>query len=226
MMSFDTPSLKPVLRASWPLVVLLVMCIGIELILSGADRGLWGSSAWRQRTYEYAGFWPGLMQNWQPNYAGQPYLMFVTYSLLHGGLAHLVVNMFSLWSLGRAVIQRVGIRGFCLLYIGSVLGGALGFGLLSSSFIPMVGASGALFGLAGGVLAWSYVDRFALHVSLWPIAQAAIILIVLNVVLWYAMDGLLAWETHLGGFVAGWIMALLIDPEGKVAPEAEDGGES
>jgi len=214
-------SFTSIWRTSWPLVVLMVLCIVIELALSGADRGLWGTGALRQRTYEYAGFWPGLLQNWQPNYAGQSYLMFLTYSLLHGGLAHLLVNMFSLWSMGRAVLARVGIWGFCLLYLGSVLGGALGFGLLSESLIPMVGASGALFGLAGGVLAWSYVDRFALQDTLWPIAQAAVILVILNIVLWYAMDGLLAWETHLGGFVAGWIMALLIDPQGKTAPEED-----
>jgi membrane associated rhomboid family serine protease len=216
--SEDT-SFKSIWRTSWPLVILMVLCIAIELALSGADRGLWGAGSLRQRTYEYAGFWPGLLQNWQPNYAGQSYLMFLTYSLLHGGLAHLLVNMFSLWSMGRAVLARVGVWGFCLLYLGSVLGGALGFGLLSESLIPMVGASGALFGLAGGVLAWNYVDRFALQDTLWPIAQAAIILIILNIVLWYAMDGLLAWETHLGGFVAGWIMALLIDPQGKTVPD-------
>ena len=37
----------------------------------------------------------------------------------------------------------------------------------------------------------------------------------LNVALYFAMDGLLAWEAHLGGFVAGWIAALLIDPRGR-----------
>jgi len=217
----DNTSLKSIWQTSWPLLVLMVLCVVIEFTLSGADYGLWGTGALRQRTYEYAGFWPGLLQNWQPNYAGQSYLMFLSYSLLHGGLTHLLVNMFSLWSMGRAVLTRVGIWGFCLLYVGSVLGGALGFGLLSSSLIPMVGASGALFGLAGGVLAWSYVDRFALQDTLWPIAQAAVILVILNVVLWYAMDGLLAWETHLGGFIAGWVMALLIDPQGKVASESD-----
>lgn len=219
MTASDPSSVQRVLHRTWPLGALIALCVGTELILSGADYGLWGTTNLRQRVYENAGFWPGLMQNWQPNYASQPYLMFLTYSLLHGGLMHLVVNMVSLWSLGRAVIQRVGLWGFALLYLGSVLGGALGFGVLSSSFIPMVGASGALFGLAGGVLAWSYVDRYALKDTLWPIAQAAALLIVLNVVLWYAMDGLLAWETHLGGFIAGWIMALLIDPQGKVAPQ-------
>lgn len=221
MTSSEDLSIQSIWRTSWPLVILMVLCIVIELVLSGADYGLWGSVNLRQRVYEYSGFWPGLLQNWRPNYTGQSYLMFLTYSLLHGGLAHLMVNMFSLWSMGRAVLARVGIRGFGMLYLGSVLGGALGFGLLSDSLIPMVGASGALFGLAGGILAWSYVDRFALQDTLWPIAQAAIILVILNIVLWYAMDGLLAWETHLGGFIAGWIAALLIDPQGKTATDED-----
>ena len=76
----------------------------------------------------------------------------------------------------------------------------------------MVGASGGLFGLAGAILAWEYVDRFVLREALWPVARAVLLLVALNVLLYYAMDRLLAWEAHLGGFIAGWIMALLIDP--------------
>ena len=108
----------------------------------------------------YGGFWVGLLQSWTPNYPSQPYLMFLTYGFLHGGLLHLVVNMVTLWSLGHAVIDRVGTRGFVLLYAASLLGGAAGYALLASTLAPMVGASGALFGLAGGLLAWGYVDRF------------------------------------------------------------------
>ena len=92
------------------------------------------------------------------------------------------------------------------------MGGAAGYALLSDSFSPMVGASGALFGLAGAILAWDYVDRFALQDRLWPVARAVALLIALNVALYFAMGGMLAWEAHLGGFVAGWIAALLIDP--------------
>ena len=43
----------------------------------------------------------GLLTDWEPNFAYQPWLMFLTYAFLHGGLAHLAVNMVTLWSLGR-----------------------------------------------------------------------------------------------------------------------------
>lgn len=171
-----------------------------------------GFSRLRQLAYEYGGFWPGLLGNWRPNYAAQPYAMFFTYSLLHGGLAHLAANMITLWSLGGPVLDRVGQRGFLLLYTGSCLGGGIGFALLAPDLRPMVGASGGLFGLVGGFLAWAYVDRFTYKEKLWPIARACLLLIGLNAVLWWVMGGQLAWQAHLGGFVVGWILALLIDP--------------
>lgn len=192
---------------------LIVLCSAIEAVLSASDLGLFGAGRLRRIVWDYGGFWPGLLhRSWQPNYPGQGAAMFLTYGFLHGGLAHLAVNMMTLWSLGRVVAERVGARGFLILYVVAILGGGLGFGLLAPTLSPMVGASGALFGLAGGIMAWAYVDRFTWAQALWPVARAALLLIGLNLVLWWAMAGQLAWETHLGGFVAGWVAALLIDP--------------
>lgn len=195
------------------------LCTIIEGVLLCADVGLINVPRLRQTVYEYGGFWPGLLGNWQPNYPSQPTLMFLTYGFLHSGLAHLVVNMITLWSLGRAVLDRVGTLRLAGLYAASLLGGAVGYALLAPGLQPMVGASGALFGLAGGLLGWSYVDRFTYGQGLWPIAQALVALIALNLVLWWVMDGSLAWETHLGGFIAGWISALVIDPRPRTADD-------
>ena len=200
------------MRGRAVLWVLLALCVGIEVLLQLSDLGWVGSRRLRGLVYDYGAFWPGLLDNWTPNYAAQPYVMFLSYGLLHGGLSHLAVNMITLWSLGIAVLDRVGGRGFLLVYLGAQVGGGIVFALLAQPVPPMVGASGALFGLAGALLAWNYVDRFTRHEGLWPVANAAFWLVVLNLVLWWAMSGQLAWETHLGGFIAGWIMALLVDP--------------
>lgn len=196
---------------------LIAICILIEGILFLGDLDVFGLPRFRALVYEYGGFWQGLLGNWQPNFFLQPYAMFFTYGFLHAGLFHLVVNMITLASLGSAVTERVGNAKFALIYAGSILGGGAGFAVLSESFRPMVGASGALFGLAGALLAWNYVDRFNLRQGLWPVARTVMLLIALNVLLYFAMGGLVAWETHLGGFVAGWLTATLVDPRPRQA---------
>lgn len=196
-------------------VIIILMCVLAEVALQLGDRNLLGIPRFRSLVYEYAGFWAGLLDNWRANYPFQPALMFVTYGFLHAGLLHLTLNMITLFSLGNAVLDRISGKAFVLLYAASLLGGAAGFALLAENLRPMVGASGALFGLAGALLAWDYVDRFTLQERLWPVARAVLLLAGLNVALYFAMDRLLAWEAHLGGFVAGWIMALLIDPRGR-----------
>lgn len=226
--SFSGPEAAPPPKAStpkdrpgrWLIWSLIGICVLIEAVLSLGDLGLLGSVRLRQTVFENGAFWPGLVRGgWRANYPGQGWAMFVTYGFLHGGPVHMVTNMLTLVSLGPLVAARVGARGLAVLYAGAMLGGAGGFGLLAETYSPMVGASGALFGLAGGILAWDYVDRFTLRARLWPVARMALLLVAMNLALWWALDGQLAWETHLGGFVAGWVLALLIDPRGRVAPE-------
>ncbi len=186
------------------LLLILLACLATEGILQGADHGLWGSARWRGWAYEYGGFWRGLLGTWQPNYASQPVAMFASYGFLHGGFVHLLINMITLVSLGRLVIERVGQSRFVAIYALSLLGGAAGFALLSTAVQPMVGASGALFGLAGAVVAWEYTARRLAHERLGPVLRILALLIALNFVMYWATDGHLAWETHLGGFLTGW----------------------
>lgn len=180
---------------------IIFLCFLVELML---QLGLvWPEGRLRQTAYEYAGFWPGLLRGWQPNYPGQATAMFFSYAFLHGGLLHLIINMTTLWSLGQSVALRAGELGFGLIYGASVGGGALGYALLAVTPQPMVGASGALFGLAGAVLAWTWQDRTAPQDGFWAIFRIAAFLMAINLVMYWALDGHLAWQTHLGGFLAG-----------------------
>ena len=195
----------------WALGGLAGLLAAIELILwlgpgvAGLPPNL------RTLALEYGAFWPGLLGNWRPNFPQQPWVMFVTYGFLHAGPVHLVVNLITLISLGRMIVVRAGTVAFAVIYLTSMIGGAVGFALLATGPMPMVGASGALFGLAGAILAWDFLDRYSGALSLWPVVRAVAFLLVLNLVLWWAMAGLLAWQTHLGGFVVGWAVAMLVD---------------
>ncbi len=199
-----------------PILVIAVICAGIEAVLQLGDAGLLGIPRFRSVILEYGAFWPGLLHNWRPNFPFQTAAMFLTYGFLHAGFWHLALNMLTLWSLGRVVIDRVGGTKFLAIYAFSLLGGGAGYGLMAGTVQAMVGASGALFGLAGAILAWEYLDRFLLRARLWPVARAALLLVALNAALYYAMGGVLAWEAHLGGFIAGWIAAFLVDPRARM----------
>ncbi|MCB6180112.1 rhomboid family intramembrane serine protease [Rhodobacter sp. Har01] len=189
------------------LIVLIVVTCLPELAVTGADLELWGSPRWRSLSYQYGAFWVGLLQGWLPNYPGQAVAMFATHAFLHGGLLHLGPNMAVLWVLGRVLVRRMGPRRFLALYGISVVGGGAGFGLLGSSVQPMVGASGALFGLLGALKYADWRRRRARGASLLPLLRDIAGLAGLNLAMWWALSGLLAWETHLGGFVAGWAFA-------------------
>jgi membrane associated rhomboid family serine protease len=195
-------------------IVLIVLCCLPELALQGADWGLWGSAGWRPLAYQNGAFWGGLLHGWRPNYAAQPYTMFVTYAFLHGGAVHLVVNMITLFSIGGEITRRDGQTHMLLIYGTSIIGGAVGFALLGPVVRPMVGASGALFGLAGAWVTrdvWTTVRanptvKTFVYAILWPV----MFLVSLNLIMFWTSQGQLAWETHLGGFLAGAATATLL----------------
>ncbi len=198
------------------ILILLVSATMIELIMLGADLGLWGPARLRLLIYQNTAFWPGLLGGWIPNYSAQPSLMFLTYAFVHGGFVHLLVNMITLVSLGGAVVRDVGQLRFCIVYAVSSLTGAMIFAILTTSFRPMVGASGALFGLAGALVLWNIRHVFLEETTasekavtiLWPIG----VLIVLNLLMFFGFEKGIAWETHLGGFLGGFFTAMFMEP--------------
>jgi len=193
-----------------------------ELVLLLADLELVGSARWRPLAYQYGGFWAGLLWGWRPNFAAQPVTMFATHAVLHAGPGHMIGNLGALVVIGLPVLARFGTRGFLAVYAAAVLGGGLVFGLLSSSPAPMVGASGAIFGLVG---AWTWMqgaDRAQAGAGPGAVALRVLGimagLVLLNLVMWLLAGGVLAWETHLGGFLAGIGLAALLAPGPQPQP--------
>ena len=191
------------------LLGLVAVLTAIEAVFWLSDAGILGSEYrnLRMQALAYGAFWPGLLRDWRPNFPLQPATMFVTYAFLHAGPVHLAMNMVTLLSLGQATIVRAGSRAFAAIYGASVFGGGVGYGALASGFQPMVGASGALFGLAGALVYWDYADRRRLRMESYPVAKAILLLVGVNVVMYWALDGRLAWQAHFGGALAGVAVA-------------------
>lgn len=184
----------------------MVLTCGLEVLMITSDLGLTGSGRWRALVLQYGGFWPGLMRNWEPNFAAQPWMMFLSYSVLHAGVLHLLGNMLMLAWVGPILVARTGQIGFALLWLCSGLGGALVFGALTTTPTPMVGASGCVFGLIGALVVFEYIlpGKYAKALGI------TLALIVLNIVMLVVEGGLLAWQTHLGGYVIGVVAALVL----------------
>jgi rhomboid protease GluP len=80
----------------------------------------------------------------------------VSAGFMHGSLDHLIGNMVMLFILGMACEHAFGRPGFLFLYVAACVVGSL---TTMVSDVPTVGASGAIFGLAGGIIALLYVHR-------------------------------------------------------------------
>lgn len=74
-------------------------------------------------------------------------------AFLHGGAVHLVFNLMMLWSLGPALEQSLGSLRYTALYAASAVGGNVAVCLLYDPRQPVLGASGAIFGLMGAAVA-------------------------------------------------------------------------
>jgi len=209
----NLPTLPPFewprsLGRAWLVLGLIALCCVIEVVLYAADLGLIGSTRWRMLWLQNGAFWAGLLRDWQPNYSAQPWAMFGTYAFLHAGPMHLLGNMVTLLWVGPTLLQRLGTANFALLWAGSACGGAVGFTLLSNTPAPMVGASGAIFGLFGALTALDYLDRGRLS----AVINMTGILVALNIVMLIVERGTLAWETHLGGYLSGVLLIAILNP--------------
>ncbi|WP_172326892.1 rhomboid family intramembrane serine protease [Mangrovicoccus sp. HB161399] len=189
-------------------VLLIIVNCAVEAVLQLADYRLIGSPYWRSWTYDNFAFYAPLLRDWQPNYPLQPVAMFVTYAFLHAGWLHLLVNMLALSSFGTEIARQAGTQKFLAAYLLTAIGGAACYGALSDSPTPMVGASGALFGLLGVWICWGYLERRHYGEGMREIWRALFILVAYNVVFYVLLHGQLAWETHLGGFLTGWALAM------------------
>ncbi|HEX8161990.1 MAG TPA: rhomboid family intramembrane serine protease [Pyrinomonadaceae bacterium] len=152
---------------------------------------------------------------------GSVYLTLLTSMFMHGGLAHLFGNMLYLWIFGDNIEDRLGHLRYLAFYLVCGFAADMAHVLLNAhSYIPSLGASGAISGVLGGyVLLFPHrkVNAIVLRMVTTIPAWAAI-------GIWFAFQlinglgflgqgsqegGGVAYAAHVGGFVAGLLLVKL-----------------
>jgi membrane associated rhomboid family serine protease len=152
---------------------------------------------------------------------------FFTSMFMHGGLLHIVLNLWTLWIFGPALEDRLGPVRFTALYLGSGLAAGIAHALFNAgSAQPMLGASGAIAGVIGAyALRFPYawvrvlVPIVIIPLFFWiPALVFAGVWFLLQVVQGaselfnaFAPAGGIAWWAHIGGFIAGIFLLRLLE---------------
>ena len=200
-----------------PLVwAIALVFIAFEAAFALAENGILALGDLRWETYKKLAFFDVYFERARAGLEVPPefWWSFLTSAFLHGGLIHLVMNGVIFLGLGGQLANGLGSGRFLALFAVTAIGGVLAFGLLADTNGPLVGASGALFGFFGAFKRWEWRYIRATGAPSGRFWRTIAGLVVLNLVLALAFpfDGALAWEAHLGGFVAGFLIAPLIAP--------------
>jgi len=157
----------------------------------------------------------------------------LTCMFLHGGFMHLFGNMLFLWIYGDNVERRLGAFPFLFWYLLTGAVATLAHSLVfSSSDIPLVGASGAISGVLGFYFLWfprnsvrmlAFLPPFLMQVFEIPARYVLGMYLVVDNLLpfLFAGEGGVAHGAHIGGFIAGGLVAWVMDRRGLAAPPAD-----
>jgi membrane associated rhomboid family serine protease len=142
----------------------------------------------------------------------------ITYMFIHAGWLHISMNLLTLMAFGAGLEKALGTRKMLLFYFATGLCGALLHALVyPHSDAPVIGASGAISGLFGGIMllmndtgmmgGLNPVKGFAGYKKLLPV-----IILWIGVSIFFGFFGMpgvdnpIAWTVHVGGFISGLLL--------------------
>ncbi|MEM9045890.1 MAG: rhomboid family intramembrane serine protease [Pseudomonadota bacterium] len=159
-------------------------------------------------------------------YPTQVYWSLITHGFLHGSWLHLAMNGAILLAVGHGVCRMAGATVMLVAFFCSVIMGAVTLGLMTETKAVLVGASGGVFGLLGLLLSWRARMMSRMGFSAMPVWRVVLALVVIHLFLIFGFEsfgegglagGNVAWQAHLGGFVAGWGLSYIYSPTRIIA---------
>lgn len=174
-------------------LALVAINVGISLVdmLSGAylEKLLWG----RGIDIQYGDYWRVFTCAW-----------------VHGSILHIAFNAYGLYILGTIVERMQGRKALLAIYFVALFGGSgLALSFMDPA-VPLVGASGAVFGLFGAVLGWVYAKTGSLKaMTQIPFARMLLFWLALNFFISLAPG--ISLLGHLGGLVPGLVLGVFFE---------------
>lgn len=181
-----------------PLLVVINVLVFVAMVASGISP--------IEPKAEAVAAWGG---NFGPKTMNGQWWRLVTCMFLHFGILHLAVNMWVLWDIGRLMERLVGNLGFSLLYLFSGILASLA-SLAWNSAVVGAGASGAVFGVAGGLLGFlAFRSDTVPRVVLTSLRNSMFCFLFYNVIYGMARPEI-DMAAHLGGLAAGFGCGLIL----------------
>jgi rhomboid protease GluP len=147
--------------------------------------------------------------NHGPLTLGGQWWRLLTSTFVHVGFIHLLLNMQGLWRLSMLTERLYGNWTFLVLYILSGLGGSAA-SLWSTPDIPSAGASGAIFGVAGGLVAFLYLGKMPFpRTAIRGLLTSTLLFVGYNLLYGFTSTGIDN-AAHLGGLVTGAVVGALL----------------
>lgn len=184
-----------------PVTTLVALAYGTLAVLTGM---MGDEAVFAERIAQFGWLQPtlvasGLDESWR----------LLAHAFLHGNILHLMLNMASLWAIGPALERSLGSVRFALLYVVSALGGAFAVCWLREPMQPVLGGSGALFGMMGAAVALNVrAGRHAFAFLDFDGPRRLLGTIAINLV-FGALVPIVSNTAHVGGLLAGFLVTLV-----------------
>jgi len=159
-----------------------------------------------------------------PRFPNKPERLAMVFSMfMHGGWAHLIGNVWFLWLFGNNVEDHLGKVRYLLFYLtGGIVATIAHVAVQPDSIVPVVGASGAVAAAMGAYAVWfpNAPIRTFIFIVLWRVKAKWWLGFWLITQFFVGVDSRVAWMAHVGGFVFGALVGLLIRQFPKVQDTA------
>lgn len=157
--------------------------------------------------------------NFGPKTLGGEWWRLLTSTFLHIGIIHILFNMSVLWDVGRFMEVQIGSLRLGVVYVFSGLLASLA-SLAWNSFAVSAGASGAVFGVYGSLVALLLRARGVPSAALKGLQRSALTFLVFNLAFGLVVEGI-DMAAHVGGLVAGCLFGLALIPRARTGAESE-----